>query len=195
MLQNRVDPFGDLHPVPHRGAWFGNKGCLHAPGGRIRRFHSGKRWIICQCDFRGRKRKLVQPGRYTELFFLDEATAYAAGHRPCAECRRADWAHFMALWAETFGPAMTDPVDAALHQARMDGKQRRVTMMETMRLPDGAMILVDQAPVLRAKGNWWQWRFEGYTPAPTPPKMANVLTPEPVVTLMHAGLAVHCALP
>ena len=94
--QNRVDPFGRLVADPVRGAWFGNRGCLHDDEGQIRRFHSGRRWIYCRLEFKGRQRELLQPGRYTELFFLDEATAFAAGHRPCAECLRDRFNEFRA---------------------------------------------------------------------------------------------------
>src|SRR5580658_4307221 len=86
--QNRVNPFGEIIATPERGTFMGNRGVLHDDQGRIRRKWQGKRWIVCVLEFRGRKRKMMTPSRYTELFFLDEATALAAGHRPCAECRR-----------------------------------------------------------------------------------------------------------
>ena len=98
--QNRVDPFGRLVADPARGAWFGNRGCLHDDEGQIRRFHSGRRWIYCRLEFKGRRRELLQPGRYTELFFLDEVTAFAAGHRPCAECLRERFNEFRAHWPD-----------------------------------------------------------------------------------------------
>ena len=91
-LQNRVTPLGELIADPARGLVYGNRGCLHDATGRIRRTFAVKRWIACRLEFKGRRRSpLLQPGRYTELFFLDEATAFAAGHRPCAECRREDY--------------------------------------------------------------------------------------------------------
>jgi len=99
-LQNRVSPFGDLIAVPERGLVYGNRGCLHDSYGKIRRHHDGRRWIACRLSFRGRHRvPLLRPGGYTELFFLDEATALAAGHRPCALCRRADYDRFVQLWS------------------------------------------------------------------------------------------------
>ena len=98
-LRNRVTPLGELVADPARGLVYGNRGCLHDDEGRIRRRYAGRRWIACRLEFRGRRRSaLLQPGRYTELFFLDEATAFAAGHRPCAECRRADYDRFVAAW-------------------------------------------------------------------------------------------------
>src|SRR3979490_1903159 len=105
-LQNRVTPFSALVADPARGLVYGNRGCLHDADGHIRRRYNGKRWIACLLEFRGRHRPaLQQPGRYTELFFLDEATAFAAGHRPCAECRRPDYLRFLDAWAKATGLA------------------------------------------------------------------------------------------
>ena len=98
-LQNRVTPLGELIATPERGLVYGNRGCLHDEHGRIRRRYATRRWIACRLEFKGRHRELMQPNRYTELFFLDEATALAAGHRPCFECRRQEAETFAALWA------------------------------------------------------------------------------------------------
>ena len=97
--QNRVTPFGEIVAVPERGTFLGNRGVLPDAQGRIRRAWQVKRWIVCVLVFRGRKRQVMTPGRYTELFFLDEATALAAGHRPCAECRHARFLDFCNAWA------------------------------------------------------------------------------------------------
>ena len=201
MRQNRVDPMGALHAVPQRGAWFGNRGCLHDDEGRIRRDWAVRRWITCVTAFKGRKRPLLQPGRYTELFFLDEATAYAAGHRPCAECRRADHARFMALWRAQIGPARTvDDVDRVLHAARLDGRARRRVRIDAQDVPVGAMIdlggpvlrgPVLQGPVLQGAGSWLRWSFDGYAPLDTPQGPVDLLTPEPIMRLMRAGLPVQ----
>src|SRR3982750_1242998 len=100
-LQNRVTPLGELIADPARGLGYGNRGSLPGAGGRPRRPHNGRRWIACRLRFRGWHRSpLLQPGRFTELFFLDEATAFAAGHRPCALCRRADYEQLTAIWSE-----------------------------------------------------------------------------------------------
>jgi len=100
-LQNRVTPAGELIVHPARGLVYGNRGCLHDDSGRIRRRYNGKRWIACRLEFRGWQRgPLLQPGRFTELFFLDEATALAAGQRPCALCRREDYNRLVAIWSE-----------------------------------------------------------------------------------------------
>jgi len=196
MLQNRVDPSGQLHAVPQRGGWFGNKGCLHDVSGKIRRNHAGKRWITCVTDFRGRRRQpLMQPGGYTELFFHDEATAYAAGHRPCAQCRYAEWRAFSDLWTHHFGPAMADDIDACLHEARLNGRARRLLDVAADDVPPGAMILDDGAPVLRSDDGWMRWSFGGYTPLldfPTDRKLA-LLTPLPFVELIRYGLPVQIA--
>src|SRR5829696_9762655 len=121
--RNRVSPFGDLVAVPDRGLVYGNRGCLHDDRGRIRRRYAGRRWIACRLEFRGWHRSsLLQPGRFTELFFLDEATAFAAGHRPCALCRSADFRRFRGLWVSRH-PEETkvDGIDRQLHAERLDG--------------------------------------------------------------------------
>ena len=192
--QNRVDPLGQFHAVPQRGMWFGNRGCLHDAGGVIRRSHQVRRWITCVTDFKGRKRELLQPGRYTELFFLDEATAYAAGHRPCAECRRADWLRFRALWEGEYGERRVDDIDARLDAARRHGRERRLVEVARESVPQGAMILHEGAPVLRAGAGWWRWSFDGYTHAPTPGPRVSLLTPVPLARLMTLGLPVQVAL-
>ena len=192
--RNRVDPLGRVLAVPQRGVWFGNRGCLHDAGGVIRRGHQGKRWITCVTDFNGRRRALLQPGRYTELFFLDEATAYAAGHRPCAECRRADWLRFRALWEGEYGERRVDDIDARLDAARRNGRERRLVEGARAEVPEGAMILCDGAPVLRARQAWWRWSFDGYTPAPPPGPRVLLLTPAPLARLMARGLPVQIAL-
>ena len=121
-LQNRVTPFGELIATPARGTLMGNRGCLHDAQQRIRRTFAVKRWIICVLEFKGRHRQVMAPGQYTELFFLDEATALAAGHRPCAECQRARYDLFRAHWA---GRGRTlpgaDDMDDVLCRLRADG--------------------------------------------------------------------------
>src|SRR6266508_5138938 len=114
-LQNRVTPFGDLIATEARGLLMGNRGRLHDAGRRIVRYAQGRRWIACLTSFRGRRRAVMSPGSYTELFFLDEAVALAAGHRPCAECRRHDYRRFQAAWARAVGPDVSaDAMDLRL---------------------------------------------------------------------------------
>jgi hypothetical protein len=125
--ENRVTPAGDLIAHPARGLVFGNRGCLHDAQGRIRRHHAGRAWIACRLRFKDRRRTLMQPGRYTELFFLDDATALAAGHRPCAECRREDFKAFAELWPGPREARVRAPeIDAQLHAQRLtrDGRKR-----------------------------------------------------------------------
>jgi hypothetical protein len=193
--RNRVDPLGALCAVPERGGLMGNRGCLHDADGRIVRGWAGRRWIACGLAFRGRRRAVMAPGRYTELFFLDEATAYAAGHRPCAECRRADWMAFRLLWAGVHGPADADAIDLALHDARLDGRARRLPPARWPDLPAGAMVLAQGAPALVTGAGLWRWSFAGYTPLPDAPESVALITPAPLVALMRAGLAVQVAGP
>jgi hypothetical protein len=162
-LQNRVSPLGDLLAVAGRGLVFGNRGCLHDGDRQVRRAHNGRRWIACRLEFRGRRRgRMMQPGRYTELFFLDEATALAAGHRPCAECRRADYRRLLELqpWA-----AGADDLDARLHGERLIAGRRFERRLHDARLdelPDGAFILLDRRPWL-VRGGWLrEWTPAGY---------------------------------
>src|SRR5256885_3242847 len=142
-LQNRVTPLSELVADSARGLVYGNRGCLHDAQGRIRRRYNGKRWIACRLEFRGRRRTaLQQPGRYTELFFLDEATAFAAGHRPCAECRREDYNRFLGLWQALHpGHSDADSVDARLHEERVDPRTRAHRRHEAPLddVPDGAI--------------------------------------------------------
>ena len=196
--QNRVDPWSRLVATSARGQRFGNRGCLHNDAGRIVRDYQGARWIICVLEFRGRHRALMQPGRYTELFFMDEATALAAGHRPCAECQRARYNLYRDFWAKAHGSPARLPateIDAALHAARWaDG--RKVTYHATLRdLPAGTMVaaLDDDTPHLLHQGQLWQWDFMGYTLGPSwdTATTVRVLTPRPTVALLAAGYPVQ----
>ena len=208
-LQNRVTPLGELVADPARGLVYGNRGCLHDETGRIRRRYSGKRWIACRLEFRGRRRtRLLQPGRYTELFFLDEATAFAAGHRPCAECRREDYDNFVAIWRELHciapdrGHAGADAIDAQLHGERVapGTRAQRLHQASLHQLPDGAFVLKDGAPCLVLGPELLRWTPAGYAqrmPRPagceavllTPPSLVAVLRAgwEPLVPLLHSS--------
>src|SRR5256714_15686849 len=143
-LRNRVTPLGELVADPARGLVYGNRGCLHDATGRIRRRYNGKRWIACRLQFRGWHREpLLQPGRFTELFFLDEATAFAAGHRPCALCRREDYDRFLELT----GASGADEIDARLHDERLGARPDA-----RPDLPDRALVLLEGEPWLGAAG-------------------------------------------
>ena len=149
-LQNRVTPLGEIIADPARGHVYGNRGCLHDAEGRIRRRYSGKLWIACRLEFKDRRRPLLRPGRYTELFFLDDATALAAGHRPCAECRREDYNRFLAQWP--YPGERAPEINARLHAERLDehrGQRHHDADLDA--LPDGTFIVRDGAAVARPR--------------------------------------------
>ncbi|HEX5900160.1 MAG TPA: hypothetical protein VFY32_12230, partial [Solirubrobacteraceae bacterium] len=143
--RNRVTPLSELVADPARGLVYGNRGCLHDAAGEIRRRYAGRRWIACRLRFRGWHRTpLLQPGRFTELFFLDEATALAAGHRPCALCRHEDHRALVRVWRERYpGETGVDAIDLRLHAERIDPRtgERRLHRAELADLPDGAFVL------------------------------------------------------
>jgi len=183
-LRNRVTPFGELVAEPGRGLVYGNRGCLHDAGGRIRRRYAGRRWIACRLQFRGWHRSpLLQPGRFTELFFLDEATAFAAGHRPCALCRRADYTRFV----EILGGDGADGIDARLHEERGARTQRRHEARFD-ELPDGAFVLHEDEPWLVLGTDLLRWTAAGYDArAPRPSGRAVLLTPPSLVAVLRTG--------
>jgi hypothetical protein len=193
-LRNRVTPFGELIADPSRGLVYGNRGCLHDEHGRIRRHHATRRWIACRLEFRGwHREQLMQPGRFTELFFLDEATAFAAGHRPCALCRRADYVRLQELWREMHprDPAGADAIDAVLHSERLvhgSGAQRHHDDSLDV-LPDGAFVLREAEPWVVVGADLWRWTPAGYVDRlPRPPKEpARVITPPSLVSVLRSG--------
>jgi len=197
--QNRVTPFSKIIATPARGTLTGNRGCLHDGHGQIRRPFQGQRWIICLLEFKGRKRPIMAPGRYTELFFLDEATALAAGHRPCAECQRQRFNLFRETWAkanlELAGaarPAAT-VLDAALHLERTADSTVRGLCYSIEDLPDGAFISDDgQNAYLALKGQMLHWTPGGYEKpgVHTVQYPARILTPSSVVRTLLAGYSV-----
>lgn len=191
--QNRVTPFSELVSDPGRGLVYGNRGCLHDRAGRIRRHHNGKRWIACRLRFRGWHREpLMQPGRFTELFFLDEATAFAAGHRPCALCRREDYNRLVAIWGELHpGQVGADAIDSQLHGERVAPgtgcqRHRQVPLAD---LPDGAFILSEGAPELVLGDELLPWSAAGYTGRRTRPtrQQVTLITPPSLVTVLDSG--------
>jgi hypothetical protein len=191
-LQNRVTPLGELIADPARGHVYGNRGCLHDATGHIRRRYNGKRWIACRLEFRGWKRgPLLQPGKFTELFFLDEATAFASGHRPCALCRREDYDRFCAIWS-TIHPsrAGADAIDAQLHVERVDARTRRQLHSSAPfdSLPDGAFVLEGDTPFLVLGAELLRWTPSGYMERRRRPGrgMATVITPPSLVGVLHA---------
>ena len=203
--QNRVTPTGEIIATPARGLFFGNRGCLHNVRGEIRRAFRGERWILCQLDFKGRKRKLLQPGRYTELFFLDEATALAAGHRPCAECMHSRYTHFLATWAAgnpgQGGEPLRAPIlDAELQRQRIDAQGKQRTWRSALHtLPAGVIVRRDAASFceLWHGKRLLRWTPYGYTD-PWRPSVSHcvshcvsqnvdVLTPRASVSALASG--------
>jgi hypothetical protein len=186
-----MTPLGEIIAVPARGMVYGNRGCLHDDAGRIRRPFNGKRWIACRLEFNGRRRHpLMRPGRFTELFFLDEATAWAAGHRPCAECRREDYLRFLDLWRRIHAGAKgADEIDAVLHAERLDGKDRRRHESDLDEQPDGTFVLRDEVPYLVHGDRLLRWTPSGY--ADGEPRKARlsvtVITPPSLAEILRAG--------
>jgi hypothetical protein len=195
--QNRVTPFGELIATPARGTLMGNRGCLHDAAGRIRREYVGKRWIYCLLEFKGRRRQVMTPGRYTELFFLDEATALAAGHRPCAECQRERYLEFRRCWMAGQGrrgpsePPSVDELDAALHAERL-GAGRRPDVEPWAGLPDGIMVAGQDRAHLVHDRRLLPWTPSGYdAPRRGLPAALRVLTPPSILAAIRQGYAVQ----
>jgi hypothetical protein len=192
-LPNRVDPFGVIFATPHRGAWMGNRGRLHDGARRVVRRWAGKTWITCALSFRDyRRRELMAPDSYTELFFLGEATAYAAGHRPCAECRRRDYNAFKAAFAAA-RPGddirTAGQMDAVLHAQRTAPVRDRALAAD---LPDGAMAAIDGRAFLKLGATLRAWTPGGYGAAQFPPQgEVEVLTPAAILAVLRAGLPVQ----
>ncbi|HEV3086298.1 MAG TPA: hypothetical protein VGX96_03650 [Candidatus Elarobacter sp.] len=196
-LQNRVTPFGEIVALPGRGTLMGNRGVVHNDDRRIVRPWQVRRWIACRLEFRGRRRRaLMQPRRWTELFFLDEAAAFAAGHRPCGECRNADYRRFRALWERVHGgPADADAMDRVLHEQRAEGRRKRTYRARLADLPDGAYVALDGAAWLLWRGELLEWTDGGYARRVRIGRSAeaDVLTPPSMIALIGAGyeVAVH----
>jgi hypothetical protein len=192
-LQNRVTPQGDIVATPHRGLFTGNRGIIHDPATKtlLRKRWSSKAWITCVCEFRGRRRDVMAGRSWTELFFLDEATAFAAGHRPCFFCRRADALRFRAAWEKGNGVTgvLAPDMDAVLHRERLDGRKKREhpLLMAPKQLPDGAMIQQGAESYLVARGRALMWSPGGYREAKLEVKAATLLTPPSALRALMAG--------
>ena len=202
-LQNRVTPFGEIVHATWRGAYTGNRGCLHDRDKQlgVRRWRH-QNWVCCLTEFRGRKRDPMPPNRWTALFFWDEAVALAAGHRPCGECRYRDYRRFMAAW-DTAGLPGAGPreVDKHLHAHRVTRRREQVRFEADPRtLPDGTFIMTEAAehlPLLVWQGAVWHLSLDDsrYYPAGPLPDQAIVLTPRPMVEVLRAGYTVAPRFP
>jgi len=192
-LRNRVTPRGEIIAVAARGTLMGNRGILHNARGEIVRDWQVRRWIACQLEFRGRHRQVMTPGSYTELFFLDEAVALADGHRPCAECRHAEYVAFQAAWKRAFprrSPPPADSIDRFLHSERRTAPRlKRTHQMEMDELPDATYIQVAGGPWLVLGDTLLAWSPVAYIDRQ--PRwsggLATVLTPPSIVAALHAG--------
>ena len=191
-LQNRVTPFGEIVQAPWRGALTGNRGCLHDDQGRlgVRRWRH-QNWVCCLTEFRGRRREPMPPGRWTALFFWDEAVALAAGHRPCGECRYRDYQRFMAAWRAAGLPGRGPrEVDRYLHRHRVTRQRQQVRhRAAAAALPDGTFVMVEQTASLIWRRQLWRLSPEdgGYLPAGPLPASVTVLTPAPTVGVLRSG--------
>ena len=215
MLQNRVNPFGDIIRTAARGSLMGNRGVIHNERKEIVRTWRLKAWIACVLEFKGRWRKVMTTDRWTELFFFDEATAFAAGHRPCFECRRADAVRFKQAWIarnpeyQFHEKTPIGSIDEVLHRERIAKDGAKLRHEEAFHaLPNGSFIDIDDAAWLVWDNLIYKWTPEGYsagvpgpgTPGATemsgPARMVSVLTPRSVVRAFRAGYvpAVRLAL-
>lgn len=192
-LQNRVTPFGEIIATPERGMFTGNRGIIHDPSSKtlLNKRWSNPAWITCVCDFRGRRRDVMAKQSWTELFFLDEASSFAAGHRPCFYCRRDDANRFRAAWEQGNGVTgvKATEMDAVLHRERLAGRNKRLHALDEpiSALPDGTMIAVGNECYLIAWGRVWQWSFAGYRAVDTELADARLLTPPSTMRALRAG--------
>ena len=191
-LQNRVTPTGEIIATPHRGLFTGNRGIIHDPATQtLTRRWASQAWLTCVCEFRGRRREVMGGRSWTELFFLDEATALAAGHRPCFYCRRNDANRFRAAWEEGSGLANVSAreLDATLHRERLDGggKRRHELPMPPQQLPDGAMLQEGAQIYLMVQGRALLWTPGGYRETDNTIEGALLLTPPSTLRALAAG--------
>lgn len=187
---------GEIVAVPLRGAWTGNRGRLHR-GREIARFHASDLWIVCALEFRGRWSEQWQPHQFTWLYFHDEAVALAAGHRPCAECRRASYNAYRAAWAEGLGVAAPSAkeLNRQLHGERIHRgtHQRRLHRLPWRELPDGAFVLLDDTPALVRGDRLTEWTTTGYGSFRARPTRgdAEIITPPSSLATLAAGYPVQ----
>jgi hypothetical protein len=203
MLQNRVDPFGEIIKTTARGSFMGNRGVIHDKHCEITHAFKNKAWITCALEFKGRKRTVMTADRWTELFFLDEATAFAAGHRPCFECRKKDAKRFKSCWIQgnpiynfSLITSIKD-IDEVIHSERIDGNKKKVTNQRmSSTIPEGTFVAVnDYDPYLFSRGRLHRWTPFGYdnTIAMPGASMLTILTPNSIVNAFHAGYAPQVA--
>jgi hypothetical protein len=201
--QNRVDPFGNIHPVPERGLFTGNRGIIHDPAtrGLLKRRWSSKAWIVCDCGYKGLRRDIMgangpngSPG-WTNLFFLDEVTALAAGHRPCFACRRRAAESFAGHFADAFCVSWpkANEIDTRLHDERQasGGRTKPLKSSELPGLPDGTVIASGAAAWALRQNHALRWSFAGYEPPVPLSSLADIpltlVTPPTIVAILRSG--------
>ena len=196
MLQNRVDPFGNIIATSARGSFMGNRGVIHNQYKQITYAFKHKAWISCVLEFKGKKRSVMTPDRWTELFFLDEATAFSAGHRPCFECRKEDAKRFKSCWIQgnsSYNFSMKTSIreiDKVIHSERIDRDKKKVTHQRTSSdIPEGTFVLIDDRPYVFAKAKLHLWTPFGYENTIEIPEetMLTVLTPHSILNAFRAG--------
>jgi hypothetical protein len=192
-LQNRVTPFGDIVAIPQRGMFTGNRGIIHDPVSRtlLKKRWATKAWLVCRCAFKERRRAVMGGRSWTELFFLDEAVALAAGHRPCFFCRRGAAEAFRTAWAKSMGvsPPPATEMDAVLHAERLDrGRKRLHALSDPVDiLPDGAVIAAAGEGYTIARGRAFRWTTQGYVASAEVPRADGLLTPPSTLAAICAG--------
>ncbi|MGJ4950682.1 hypothetical protein [Bradyrhizobium sp. HKCCYLS20291] len=192
-LQNRVTPMGDIVATPHRGTFTGNRGIIHDPATKtlLTKRWSSPAWLVCLCAFRGKRREVMARQSWTELFFLDEATALAAGHRPCFYCRRDDANRFRAAWEQGNGVSgvRAADIDKVLHGERLDHRRKRLHPLTApfRTLPDGAMVQAGDESFLILQGRALPWSFAGYGQPREELTTPQLLTPPSTLRALQAG--------
>lgn len=193
-LQNRVDPWGNIITTTARGTLLGNRGILHNGKKQIVKTYQHQSWVTCRLEFKNRKRELMAPSNFTELFFLDEATAFAAGHRPCCECRRERYLEFKDYWVKANLKKQADEVKISvinklMHKDRINKGVKIIHKTNIKDLPDGTIFSYKNAAYLIFKTKIYLWSFEGYSFAQSVnmPDEVDVLTPKSIVNIFRLG--------
>jgi hypothetical protein len=192
-LQNRVTPFGEIVAISQRGTFTGNRGIIHDPATKtlLSRRWTTKAWLVCCCEFKGRRRAVMAGRSWTELFFLDEAVALAAGHRPCFYCRRQAAQQFRAAWAAAKGAPIpyVAAIDAALHRERLEGRRQRVHPLPVpiSELPDGTVVAAAGSAFTLRAGQAYRWTNAGYDQPIELHQVDGLLTPPSTLMALLAG--------
>ena len=192
-LQNRVTPFGEIVAISQRGMFTGNRGIIHDPATKtlLNRRWATKAWVICSCEYKGRRRVVMASRSWTELFFLDEAVALAAGHRPCFFCRREAAERFRDSWPAARGELRPSAgaIDRVLHLERLERGRRRVHPIPgpISTLPDGAMVVAAGSAFTLRSGQAHRWTIQGYAPPERLHEADGLLTPPSTLMALKSG--------